>query len=295
MLSIRDKILLSPVWFFAILPMPFLQGISRFFYVLVYFIARYRKKVVLENLMNSFPEKEEKEIKQIARKFYMHFCDIIIETLHMLKMSNTEVIKRYFITNSELTEELYAQGKDLIVVTSHFGNWEWAASGWIQMPYNTIGIYKPLSNKLFDRFMIYLRSIYGAPVVPMKNTLRTLVNARRNNDRFAVYLIGDQRPMKSEIQHWVKFLNQETPVITGPEKIAKKFDAVVLFLDIDQEKRGYYKVTWRIISEDPLNEPENRITEKYFHFIQEQIKRKPELYLWSHKRWKFKREIVSQN
>lgn len=295
MLTLRDKILLFPVWPVAILPMPVLQVISRFMYILIYYFLGYRKKVVIENLKNSFPEKSQEEIKHITKEFYKHFCDIIIETLHMLKMGGNEVKKRYYIANPEVADDLYASGKDLIVVTSHYGNWEWASSGWIQLPYNTIGVYKPMSNKLFNRFMLYLRSIYGAPVVPMKNTLRTLVEARKNDDRFAVYLIGDQRPMKSEIQHWLNFLNQDTPVITGPEKIAKRFNAAVIFLDIQQKKRGYYSVNLKVISDEPANKPENKVTEQYFRLVEEQIRRKPELYLWSHKRWKIKKEDILQN
>ncbi len=289
MLTLRDKILLVPLWLIAHLPLFVQYGIARFFYFIVFYLVGYRKKVVESNLRNSFPEKTDQEIKAIIKGFYKHLVDIFIETLYLLSMSGEEVKKRYKIVNPEIINDLYAKNKDVIVVLGHYGNWEWGCSGELQLPYSTIGVYKPLSNKMFDRFMRHIRTVYGTRLIPMKDTLRTIVGARKNNDRFLLYLIGDQRPQKSEIQHWLTFLNQETPVITGPEKLAKKFGAAVLFMDIVQKKRGYYELVFRTITEEPAETKVNEITDKYFQLIEEQIKRQPELYLWSHKRWKFNR------
>jgi KDO2-lipid IV(A) lauroyltransferase len=272
-----------------------LQTISRASYCIIYYLIGYRKKIVEKNLRIAFPEKSDQEIRKIQKAFFKHLSDVFIETLYLLSMSKKEVTKRYKIGSLELLNKYYAEGKDIVVVTSHFGNWEWAASGWLHLPYNTIGVYKPLSNKLIDKFMVHLRSVYGSPVIPMKNTLRTIINARKKDDRFALYLIGDQRPLKTDIQHWVNFFNQDTPVITGPEKIARKFNTVFAFLEIEQVKRGYYKANFKIISENPAEMKEHEMTEKYFQLVEEQIRKKPELYLWSHNRWKFKREEIMEN
>jgi Kdo2-lipid IVA lauroyltransferase/acyltransferase len=277
------------------MPLFVLQAFSRFVYLVIFYLVGYRKKVVEINLRNSFPEKNDQEIHKVLKGFYKHFCDIFIETVYMLKISRKEGLKRYEVVNADLINSYYAKGKDIVVATSHYANWEWASIGWDKRFYKLYGIYKPLSNKLFDRFMVHLRSVHGNQPVPMKNTLRTIIEAQKKNERFAIYLVGDQRPMKSEIQHWLTFMNQDTPVITGPEKIARKFNAVFAFLDIEQVKRGYYKVTWKIISDEPAKESEFALTEKFFQLIEEQIRREPELYLWSHKRWKFKRKDIIGN
>jgi KDO2-lipid IV(A) lauroyltransferase len=208
----------------------------------------------------------------------------------MLNMSGKEVKRRFKPVNLDLIEELYARGINLIGATSHYANWEWACSGWIQMPYKTVGIYKPLSNKLFDRFMIRLRSSYGSHVEPMKHTLRFIVDSKRQGDTFILYLVGDQRPMKSEIQYWTTFLTQDTPVITGAEKLAKKFNLAVVFVDIQKKKRGFYEYKYEIITENPAETAEFEITEKYIRLVEKQIINRPEYYLWSHKRWKHKRD-----
>ncbi len=267
-----------------------LQVISRASYFIIYYIIGYRRKVVENNLRISFPEKSDKEIRNIQKGFFKHLSDIFIETLYILNMGEKEVKRRYKIESQDLINKYYAQGRDLVVVTSHYANWEWAASGWIQMPYNTMGVFKPLSSTLIDKFMIHLRGKYGTLVIPMKKTLRTIVEARKNDDRFALCLVGDQRPLKNEIQHWVNFFNRDTPVITGPEKIARKFGAVFAFMEVEQVKRGYYKVKFKVISDNPAEMKEHEMTEKYFQLIEDQIRRKPELYLWSHNRWKIKRE-----
>jgi Kdo2-lipid IVA lauroyltransferase/acyltransferase len=294
MLTFLDKIILFPLWLISLIPLRILHVLSEIIYFILYYITGYRKKVVFDNLRKSFPEKSETEIKKIAKKFYHHLCDYFLESIYMLNMSNNEVKLRYKPRNPEVIEELYAKGKNAIAVTSHYANWEWAASGWIQMPFKTIGIYKPLSNKLFDRFMIHLRSRYGSPVEPMKHTLRAIVESQKQRDTFILYLVGDQRPMKSEIQYWTTFMSQDTPLITGPEKLARKFDLAVVFIDVRQKRRGYYELNYELITDNPKQTAEFEITEKYIRLVERQILSKPELYLWSHKRWKHKRDIQNQ-
>ncbi len=290
MLKISDKIILSPLWLFSLLPLRFIYFLSSGLYYIIYYLVGYRRKVVSENLKKSFPEKDRNERKAIEKKFYRHLCDYFFESIYMLNMSMSEVTHRYKTTNPELVQEIYAKGKSLILLTTHYGNWEWAAIGWHQLPHVYIGIYKPLSNKIFDGLFIHLRNRYGSIPVPMKQTLRVIIDSKKNDDLIILYTVGDQRPMKSEIHYWTNFLNQDTPVITGPEKLAKKFDLPVVFIDTKKIKRGYYQATYRMISENPKATSDFEITEKYIRLLEEQIKYQPEYYLWSHKRWKHKKD-----
>jgi KDO2-lipid IV(A) lauroyltransferase len=251
--------------------------------------------VVFTNLRNSFPEKSKKEINKIAKRFYLHLSDLFFESLYLIRMGPDEILRRYRLENNEALNDLYAQGKDIIVMMGHYANWEWSCSAWRQIPFHTIGVYKPLMNKLFDRFFIHLRTKYSAAISPMKTTFRAVAASKNNKDYFAVLLMGDQRPAPHEINVWINFLNQDTPVILGAEKMAKKFDSPIVFLDVMPEKRGYYKVTTEIIVENPKEMADHEITKKFFRILEKQIKNCPEYYLWSHKRWKYTQEGIEEH
>lgn len=289
-LLIADKIKLSPLWLIALLPIRVLYLISDFLFLVTYFLIGYRRKVVRENLIKAFPEESLLEIKAIERKFYRYLTDYFIESIYLLNMQLKECNKRYSYENIELLDELYAKGKDVVLTTSHYGNWEWAANLCTFMKYDLLGIYKPLSNKLFDRLFVHLRSRYGGLPISMKNTLRSLVAYRSKGDRFALYTVGDQRPIREDLNCWMTFLNQDTPIITGWERIARKFNLAVVFMDVDRIKRGYYSVKLKLICEDPNELPNFKIAEKYMREVEKMVYRKPENYLWSHKRWKFNPE-----
>ncbi len=290
MLKFSDKLLLFPIWTLSLLPLKVLYGIARLIYFFVYHIAGYRRKVVYENLRRSFPEKPEKEIEKITKGFYVHLCHSVAEVIHMIRMTSKEIDRRYKVTNPELLVDLYKKNKSIVATGSHYGNWEWAAYLGYLFEYKLLGVYKPLTNKLFDRFFIYLRSRMGGHTVPMNSTLRAIMESQRNKENFIVYLIGDQRPPYREAKEWLTFMNQDTPVITGSEKLARRFNLTTIFVDIKQVKRGYYEVTFQLINENSRETNDLEITKQYFQLVEGQIKRKPELYLWSHKRWKFKKE-----
>ncbi|HBH50079.1 MAG TPA: lipid A biosynthesis acyltransferase [Bacteroidales bacterium] len=294
MLSIKDKILLSPLWLIGNMPMWVLHGLSTFFYLLLYQVAGYRKKVVFRNLTNAFPEKSDAERKLIMKKFYKQLCDVFFESLYQHRMTPEESKRRYRFENTALYDYLLSQNKDIICMTGHYANWEWSNVGWRQMPQRTIGVYKPLMNRLFDKYFIYLRTRMGSQVVPIRETFKFAVTARRNKDRWAILLVGDQRPAAHEIKLWVNFLNQDTPVVLGPEKMAQKFDAAVVFFDVQPVKRGYYKIVPELLFEDSKKTSEHEITQKFFETLEKQIRKRPEYYLWSHKRWKYTRESDEQ-
>lgn len=289
-----DKIVLFPIWLIGMMPMWMLHTLSYLFYVFMFRIAGYRKKVVLTNLRKSFPEKSEEEIYRIAKRFYLHLCDVFLESLYALRMSDDEVRKRYSFENREVYDELYAKGKNIICLTGHYGNWEWSGAGWLMMPHRTIGVYKPLTNKMFDRFFIHLRTKFGSQAEPIRNAFKAAVTCMRNKDTFGMLLVGDQRPAPHEIKLWINFMNQDTPVILGPEKMAQKTDSAVVFFDVQPVKRGYYKLYPKVLFENTKDTEEYEISKKFFETLEEQIRNRPEYYLWSHKRWKYTREGIEE-
>ena len=291
MLTIKDKIILAPIHFVSLFPLWIQYRVSDFVFVVVYYVMGYRKKVVFQNLKNSFPEKSVKEIRLIAHKFYRHLCDVFFESIYLISITDKNAMRRYQAKNPELVQNLLDERKNIIVATNHYANWEWGCIFSLFFPELTaMPIYKPLHNKLFDRLFLHSRSRFGATPIPMKKTLREIINAQRENKLIGIYSLGDQRPPKQDLHYWTTFLNQETPMITGIEKLAKKFNLAVVFMDIDKIKRGKYITTFRMISENPADEPEYSITEKYARMLETMIIRRPELWLWSHKRWKYKKE-----
>lgn len=290
MLSISDKIILSPIWALSLLPLPVLYGISDFLSWVMCYIIPYRRKVVLSNLQHAFPEKEQHEIRHLARRFYRYLCDFFMESIYLVTMDLEECNRRYTYQNPELLQQLYKEGKNLAIATSHFGNWEWATNFESVFSHKLYGIYKPLKNKLFDRLFITIRNKYGSLPIPMKQTLRTIMDCTKKKEIFALYFVADQRPRKNDLTYWTTFMNQKTPLITGMDRLARKYDLTVIFMNIERPRRGYYQVSHEIIEAQPAASEPNSISEKYIRCVEAQIRRNPELYLWSHKRWKYRAE-----
>ncbi len=246
----------------------------------------YRKEVVIENLKNAFPEKSQQELDTLYKQFFSHFIDTLIETFKMLEKRPGFLPKHVHITNPELLESYFRAGKSVIAVGGHYGNWEWLGTvlGDIT-PYKALGVYKPLSNKVIDRVMLSIRSVNHSVMVPMKSIVRVIA---KSDQPILTFLIADQAP-DPDHAYWTNFLNQDTPVYLGPEKIAKASDHAVVFLAMNLERRGYYSVTVSEISSHPNSAPPHSITEKHVRALENQIIQKPAYWLWSHKRWKHTR------
>jgi Kdo2-lipid IVA lauroyltransferase/acyltransferase len=286
-LTAKDKIILFPVWILTLFPLRVLYCFSDILFFFLFYAIRYRRNIVFENLSKSFSDKDAKEIKEIAIKFYHYLCDYFIECLYMINMSEEECDKRFVYKNLDYLDKIYNQGNSMIWATSHYGNWEWIAALRKFQHFVPYGVYKPLSNKVFNRLFIYIREKYGGITIPMKNTLRVLVDAKKRNELFSIYLVGDQRPSVDDLTYWTTFLNQDTPIITGIEKLAKKFNLTVAYINVERVKRGYYQATFYEICNEPSKAKPNEITEKYIRIVEETIRRKPEFWLWSHNRWKY--------
>ncbi|HUS86227.1 MAG TPA: lysophospholipid acyltransferase family protein [Bacteroidales bacterium] len=277
-------------WIITLLPLSVLYLFSYPLYFLLYHFPGYRKQVVLDNLTNAFPEKSLDERLEIRKKYYKHLSDLIIEVLKLQHLGNKEIKRRFRIRNIELFDSLQRKGRSSIAAFGHYANWEWTTGVQLHTDYKCLAVYKPLLNRYFDRYTRKIRSKYGVENIAMADTLKTIVKYRNMGVSIALALISDQTPPKREIQYWTNFLNQDTPVYLGIEKLSRKYDMPVLFFRINKIKRGYYELIIESITEDPLKHEPNYITEKHVRLLEEQINRKPELWLWSHRRWKHKRE-----
>ena len=283
------NIFIGILWVGSLLPMRVLYVFSDFYYILIRLVG-YRRNVIDENLKYSFPEKSSKEIKKIRNKFYRHFCDLFVETTKVQTMSEAEMKKRVKYNNLEFIDKAYDEGKDVVAVMAHYNNWEWVPS--INLHCKALGcdVYRPLKNKQFDVYMLKLRERWGNKNFTMKATLKEVVKLKKKNQRFILGLIADQSPGRKEIQYWTSFLNQNTPVLTGPEKIAKLTKSPVVYLDMQKVKRGYYEVNIIPMVEDSKNSSGHEITDKYIQYLEKVIIEKPENWLWSHRRWKYVKE-----
>lgn len=281
----------------ALLPFWALYVLSDVFYVLVYKIVGYRLKVVRRNMATAFPEKSKKELKTLEKRFYHHFCDYFFETIKLLHISEKTIEKRMKFINMELAKELTKDGTSSLMFLGHYGNWEWVPSITLPLkdtPISLGQIYRPLKNKAFDDLFLKIRSRFGSFGVPKNDTLRAIIRMRKEGKQTMIGFMSDQTPSVNNIHYWTTFLNQDTPVFTGVERIAKQTGFLVFYLDIQKIKRGYYTGTVKLISADPKNEPDFKITETYIREMEKSILRDPAYWLWTHKRWKWTREEVEQ-
>ncbi len=258
-------------------------------YFLLYYVVDYRKKVIFENLTNSFPEKSEKEIKNIARKFYRHLSDMAIETLYFAHIPEKEVQKRFILRNIEEVNQYCEQNQSCVLVLAHYANWEWMTPTPAHVPCNFYHFYKPLRSKAWDKFMLKMRTRWGGLLTDKEKAYRLLIGAHLKGEVNVSGFVSDQSPKDTEIQYWTTFLNQDTPIFLGAEKVARKTNSSVVYAHLDKIKRGYYEVVYTTLIEDPKATKSFEITEKHVRFLEKIIQERPELWLWSHRRWKHKK------
>jgi KDO2-lipid IV(A) lauroyltransferase len=271
----------------SLLPLRVLYFTSDLIYFILYYVVGYRRSVVDENLANAFPEKTVDERTKIRKRYFQYLSDLVVETVKLLTLSPEEVRKRVYVPNPELITNAFSKGKSVIGILGHYGNWEMNALRFSQLfDERRVIVYKPLSNQYFDRLFIKMRSRFGATLVSMKNTMRKLVSYK--NERTVTVLVGDQTPAKPEIQYFAQFLNQQTAVFLGVEKLAKITDSMVVFCDIRVLRRGYYQCTFVPMFEDPKATGNYEITNAHVQYLENVIRQQPQYWLWSHRRWKFK-------
>jgi len=285
------------VWYvFSLLPLRILYVLSDLLFWLLYAVVGYRKAVIRKNLKESFPEKSEEELRKIERGFYRFFCDYLVETIKMMTISKENIHRRLTFKGTELVDEIVESGQSCAVYLGHLGNWEWVTSLplWVTPKAQCGQIYHPLENKEFDRLFLYSRQRLGAKCIAMQDTLREILNYRKENQPVVIGYISDQVPFWTNIHHWVDFLHHDTPVLTGTERIARKVNHAVFFLDVHRVRRGYYEAEFKLITREPQKMDEFEITDIYFKLLEESIRRAPEFWLWSHNRWKRTREEFNE-
>jgi len=275
----------------SLLPFFIVYGISDLMYFLVYKLLGYRKQVVHQNLKNAFPEKSVLELKQIEKKYYHFLCDVILETIQTISISKSTMLKRCYMNNQSITifEQLNQQQKSCVIVLGHFGNWEWGGNTFsLTCNQQLYVLYHPLSNKQFDGLMMQLRTRFGTKLYAMKDAMREMI--KNKNETTATAFIADQTPAP-ETAYWTDFLNQDTPVFLGTEKIAKKLNFPVVYVSLLRKKRGFYEFNAEVICDNPQTTREGEITELHTKRLEKDIISQPETWLWSHRRWKHKRKV----
>jgi Kdo2-lipid IVA lauroyltransferase/acyltransferase len=281
-------------WIITLLPLRILYMASDILYLFLYYFPSYRRKIVADNLRNSFPEKSEKEIVLIGKKFYRHLADLFIEILKLTHLSNKELKKRFTVSNPELMEQLYNSGRDVAAVFSHYNNWEWLG---VSLPlytkYRCVGVYKPLQNKLFNKFINDHRQKNNGDLAPMQLVVRKIIGNQSKNIRAMYGFMSDQTPARTLIDYYTDFLNQETPVFLGIEKIAAKYDMPVVFFDIQKVRRGYYNMTIELLFDSTKGLPKYMVTDTHVKRLEQIIKENPEFWIWTHRRWKYKKQAAN--
>lgn len=270
------------------IPFKMLYVLSDGLFYLLYYVIRYRRPIVRKNLTESFPEKSEQEILQIEKKFYRYFTDQVLESTKMATISPEEMSRRMKFTNVEAADAVLVSGKSIALYIGHYGNWEWVSSIplWLDKKVRAVQIYHKLRNENMDKLMLQTRERMGAVSVEMRKTARYITEMANSNQVSIVGFIADQSPRKKEVRHFLPFLNHKTPVLTGTEKIIKHYDFEAWFLNMKRVKRGYYEAELIRLHENPKVLPDFELTAIYYQMLEQMIQNRPELYLWTHKRFK---------
>ncbi|WP_421945803.1 lysophospholipid acyltransferase family protein [Pedobacter sp.] len=273
----------------SLLPLFLLYRLADAFYLLIFYVVKYRRKVVKENLYKAFPDKNSAELNAIEKEYYKFLSSLFVEVIKMKSISKNELNKRVKFKNKDLVEAYLQNNESVLFCSSHYGNYEWVCMAiGLNFSGQHFPIYKPLSSELFDNWFFNMRSKFGNKMVSMRQTLRAV---QANKNAASMFTFGsDQAPSKEESIYWTNFLHQETSVQLGIEKIAKKTNRPVSYLKINYLKRGYYEVDCVPICLHPKETAEFEITELHTRFLEEMINEKPAYWLWSHRRWKYKPE-----
>ena len=271
------------------LPFPVIYAVSDLLFYILYYLVRFRRNVVRGNLQRSFPEKDIVEIREIERQFYRHLGDIFLESFKLFSISEKQLSKRFVKRNPEVLNRYYEEGQNVIVVASHYNNWEMAGTSFpFGIKHTALGIYNPFRNAFFNTKMVQSRSKFGAILVPMKLVLRYMAQYK---DQVTATVFGlDQNPSSHKNIYWIPFLNQETPWYVGAELYARKFNYPVIYAHFIKVKRGFFEMEFEVIEENPGKTRDQEITEKYVRHLEGIIRAQPEYWLWTHRRWKRKRE-----
>lgn len=278
------------IWLISLLPFPLLYLFSDFVYFMVYTIFGYRRKVVRKNIAMTLPHLSKKERLTIEKRFYHHLCDLFLEMIKTMTISRKEMEKRYVFSNLDVYLDLEKKGKSIALLCAHYASYEWTISMNYHITFEGYGIYKKINNIYFDKLVKDIRSKFKATLITTSETIPTL-EKNININHLGVYgFASDQSPQATKAHHWGPFMGIETPVHTGAEMLAKRFDMNVIFLKTKKIKRGYYEATFELMAENPKEVPDYEISDDFLRRVEKQILEAPEFYLWTHKRWKHQKK-----
>lgn len=285
----------------AHLPLGVLYVFSDFCYFLLFYVFRYRRKVAEKNLRESFPEAGDDEINGILKKFYLNFTDYTVETLKLAHISDEEMMRRMTFEGTELMDDAVAAGRSVVVYFSHCFNWEWAPSVTLHSRFkddkNVIfaQVYRPLKSEWFDGVMLRLRSRFGSESFKKSTVLRDLLKLRMEKKVWVTGFMSDQKPSHGDPTYIVKFLNHPTAAITGTETLAMRLKTTAIYWDMQKISRGHYNIVMRKIADDASTMQKNDVTQKYVELLENTIRRQPDIWLWTHKRWKIPVKFPEQS
>ncbi len=271
------------------LPFRLLYLFSDIVYFFVYKIIGYRRKTVRENLALALPKLTDEERLVIEKKFYHHMCDMFLEMIKTMNISKEEICKRFVFKNIDMYKELEKQGKSVAIICSHYASYEWIISMNYYSSFAGYGIYKQIKNPYFDKLVHKIRSRFNAKLITTKQTVPTIINNNKNNILSLYGFASDQSPKAKGALHWSKFMGIEVPVHVGAEMLSKRYNMNLLYLNTKKIKRGYYEATLELLSDNPKEIPNFALTDQYLELLEKQIYEAPEYYLWTHKRWKYRK------
>ncbi|HAO14227.1 MAG TPA: lipid A biosynthesis acyltransferase [Tenacibaculum sp.] len=276
------------IWIFSLLPMRVLYWISDFIFILVYYLIRYRKNVVRENLKLSFPDKKAEEIERLTKKFFRHFIDVMMESVKTFSISKKEMLKRFSYKNPELVNSIINEGNNIVLVGAHLANWEWSVSLPLVLDINIYGTYSKLANPYFDKRIKKNRTKFGLIAVKTSRTIKNIHENYHKKVQSMYLLLSDQSPMLHKTHYWRNFFHTKVPVHTGAEIIAKKYNFSVVNYTTKKIRRGYYETEFSLITNTPKDFENYQLTDRYFEIVEKSVAEQPECYLWTHKRYKHK-------
>ena len=277
------------LWCISKLPFPIFYSISDCFYILLYRIVGYRKKTVRENIRMTMPELSKAELKKVEKESFRHLCDIFLEMIKTLTISENELKKRYTFTNVEAIHQVEKQGKSIMLFCAHYANWEWMIILDQYVAYKGYAVYKKINNPYFDNLIKRIRARFGTTLVEMKETIRLIRQNELENNHGIYAFISDQSPMVSHANYWQDFMGIEVPVFTGGEALCKKFDMVPMYLKVTYLKRGHYQATFIPLYSEGENVkeiPNYELSNRFLKEVEKSIREAPSYYFWTHKRWK---------
>lgn len=287
MIHLIVYILIYPlIVFISILPFRILYLVSDFFFLIIYYVLGYRKKTVMGNLKIAFPEKSDAELKKIMKEFYHHFLDVFMEMIKTFTISNEEILKRFKLTNQEELDAFMARNDNVLLMSSHYANFEWLFSLNLRIKHQGFAAYKKVKNKYMNNFIVRSRSRFNSNLVPTKELIVTLGENDSKGIHCVYGMLCDQSPKLLKTYHWSNFFGVQVPVITGTEMLAKKYNYAVMYIETTKVKRGFYETKMGILSENPREVPDFEITDLFMKKLEAQIRKNPAYYFWTHKRFK---------